>query len=90
MPFLVVLPLALVLAANFSWVGYGSGELELYASLRWYLWVPVAYAMLITLILLGNGWKHGPSRLIKWAYFAVCPELEIVESAPSPAEPANG
>jgi len=70
---------------------FGHQQADAITALPVYLIALVAYAGLLAVIALGNGWKLGAWPLVHKAYCAVCPELKVVESAPSRSqtEPAS-
>ncbi len=92
MPFAAMVPISVYV------FGIGRPQVDAVTALNWYYIVAIAYSLLLALIVLGNAWRYGSwpmvvktSRAIQRGYFAVCPELKVVESAPSrsQAEPTN-
>lgn len=69
----------------------GHRQADVVTALFWPYQALIAYAGLLAIIALGNGWKRGLWPLVYKAYCAVCPELKVVESAPSRSrtEPAR-
>lgn len=92
MPFAAMAPISVYV------FGVGRTRIDVVTALNWYYIVVIAYGLLLALIVLGNAWRYGSwplvvktSRAIQRGYFTVCPELKVVESAPSrsQAEPTD-
>ncbi len=71
--------------------GFGHTQADAVTALPVYFVALIAYAALLAIIALGNAWKLGAWPVVHRAYCAACPELKVVESAPSgsQAEPAK-
>ncbi len=81
-PILMYVVLTMVLITIYV-LDIGHRQADVVTALPAYIIALIAYAALLVVIALGNAWKYGGWPVVHKTYCAVCPELKVVESAPS-------